>query len=119
MKILLIEDDALTVESIKLCLELYEPESAITSTDKGLEAIQMLKADAFDVVVIDLGLPDIDGMQVLEQIRSFSKVPALILTARHNHESIVRSRELGANDFITKPFNYRLLLNQLHAVVAK
>ena len=119
MRILLVEDDNLTIESIKLCLEIYEPESKLISTDKGLAAIKLLQENPCDAVIIDLGLPDIDGMEVLEKIRRFSRIPALILTARHNTESINRARELGADDFITKPFNYRILLNQLHTIMDK
>jgi DNA-binding response OmpR family regulator len=119
MRILLVEDDNLTIESIRLCLEIYEPESKLLSTDKGLDAIKLLQESPCDAVIIDLGLPDIDGMEVLEKIRRFSRIPALILTARHNTESVNRARELGADDFITKPFNYRVLLNQLHTVMDK
>jgi DNA-binding response OmpR family regulator len=71
MKLMLIEDDETTVESIKLCLEIYEPSSTVTATSKGKEAIQLLKENNYDAVLIDLGLPDIDGIEVIEQMRIF------------------------------------------------
>jgi two-component system, OmpR family, KDP operon response regulator KdpE len=117
MKFLLIEDDNLTIESLKLCMAFYESGSALVSTNKGKEAAQMLKNEHFDAVIIDLGLPDIDGIEVLKQIRSFSNIPAVVLTARHSYEAMTAAKELGADDFITKPFNYRLLLGTLHGIL--
>ena len=119
MKLLLIEDDLATVESINLCLEVNDPESRVVSTSKGLEAIQLLQNDAFDGVIIDLGLPDIDGIEVIEQIRAFSAIPVVVVSARHSPEMISKALSLGANDYITKPFDYRLLLNRLNKLVKK
>jgi DNA-binding response OmpR family regulator len=117
MKILLVEDDNLTIESVKLCMEFYENGSKLVTVDKGKEAVQLLQNDHFDAVIIDLGLPDIDGMEVLEQVRRFSDVPAIVLTARHNIESRTKAEETGADEFITKPFDYRLLLASLHRIL--
>lgn len=63
MRLLLIEDDETTVESIKLCLEIYETGSTIISTRKGKEALVLLKNEPFDAVLIDLGLPDMMGQR--------------------------------------------------------
>jgi|WetSurMetagenome_2_1015567.scaffolds.fasta_scaffold835983_1 two-component system, OmpR family, KDP operon response regulator KdpE len=117
MKLLLIEDDLATVESINLCLEVNDPESIMVSTSKGLEAIQMLQNDTYDGVIIDLGLPDIDGIEVIEKIRAFSSIPIVVVSARHSPEMISKALSLGANDYITKPFDYRLLLNRLNKLV--
>jgi two-component system, OmpR family, KDP operon response regulator KdpE len=117
MKLLLIEDDLATVESIDLCLEVNDPESKMVSTSKGLDAIQMLHNDTYDGVIIDLGLPDIDGIEVIEQIRGFSQIPIVVVSARHSPEMISKALSLGANDYITKPFDYRLLLNRLNKLV--
>jgi DNA-binding response OmpR family regulator len=119
MRLLLIEDDTTTVESVKLCLEIYEPTSKIKSTGKGLEAIALLKSEKFDAVLIDLGLPDIDGIEVIEQLRTFSQIPAVVLSARHSPDVIAKALTLGADDYITKPFDYRLLLKRLHNLVEK
>jgi DNA-binding response OmpR family regulator len=119
MKLLLIEDDLATVESINLCLEVNDPESKMASTSKGLDAIQMLQNDNYEGVIIDLGLPDIDGIEVIEQIRAFSSIPIVVVSARHSPEMISKALSLGANDYITKPFDYRLLLNRLNKLVKK
>ena len=119
MKLLLLEDDITTVESIRLCLEIYEPQSSLTTTGKGLEALQLLKDNRFDAVLIDLGLPDIDGSEVIEQLRKFSNIPAIVLSARHSPGVISNALSLGADDYITKPFDYRLLLKRVNNLVNK
>jgi len=116
MKLLLVEDDMTTVESIRLCFEVNDPDSVLVSTGLGLEALQKLKDDTFDAVILDLGLPDIDGMKVLEQLRGLCKVPVIVLSARHGAEAISKALELGADDYITKPFDYRLLLRRLNSL---
>jgi DNA-binding response OmpR family regulator len=119
MRLLLLEDDATTVESIRLCLEIYEPQSSLKTTGKGLEALQLLKDNQYDAILIDLGLPDIDGTEVIEQLRQFSNIPAVVLSARHSPEVIANALSLGADDYITKPFDYRLLLKRVNNLVNK
>ncbi|MCD5412725.1 MAG: response regulator transcription factor [Dehalococcoidia bacterium] len=117
MKVLVIEDDVATVEAIRLCLEIHRPDTSATLTAKGIEGIELLRGEAPDVVILDLGLPDIDGIRVLEQIRQFSNVPVLIVSARDTQDSIVKGLELGAEDYIVKPFDYRDLLERLDNVI--
>jgi DNA-binding response OmpR family regulator len=81
MKLLLIEDDAITVESIKICAEVFQPDTKIETTGKGIEAIRMLKKGDYNAVIIDLGLPDIDGTEVIKELRRFSNIPAIVLSA--------------------------------------
>jgi two-component system KDP operon response regulator KdpE len=119
MKLLLIEDDETTVESIKLCLEIYQPGSSIHSVSKGREALQLLKKDGYDAAMIDLGLPDIDGTEVIAELRRFSQIPVVVLSARHSPEVVSKALELGADDYITKPFDYRNLLNRLNSLINK
>jgi two-component system KDP operon response regulator KdpE len=117
MKILLIEDDMETVESIRLCLEIYEPDIELISTNKGLDALEMLKEGDFEGAIVDLGLPDIDGTVVIEKLRSFSSIPVVVLSARYSPEVISQAMSMGANEYITKPFNYRFLLKRLNELV--
>jgi len=119
MKLLLIEDDETTVESIKLCMEIYEAGSTIDSVSKGNEALRLLKNDGYDGVMIDLGLPDIDGTEVIAELRKFSQIPVLVLSARHSPEVVSKALEIGADDYITKPFDYRNLLNRLNSLIKK
>jgi two-component system KDP operon response regulator KdpE len=119
MHLLLIEDDETTVESIRLCMEIYETSSTIISTRKGKEALELLKKEKFDAVLIDLGLPDIDGTEVIKQMRQFTQIPAVVLSARHSPEVVAKALELGADDYITKPFDYRNLLSRLKHLIDK
>jgi DNA-binding response OmpR family regulator len=119
MRLLLIEDDETTVESISLCMEIYEPESTIVSTRKGKEALELLRKEKFDAVLIDLGLPDIDGTEVIQKMRMFTQIPAVVLSARHSPEVVAKALELGADDYITKPFDYRNLLSRLKHLIRK
>ncbi len=118
MKILMIEDDKTTVEIIKLTLEVQDPKSVLTSKVKGREGLESVRSEPFDVVVLDLGLPDIDGMNVLKELRGFSKIPVLIVSARHDPEVITSALDMGAQDYILKPFNFNSLLSRLKDVTA-
>jgi DNA-binding response OmpR family regulator len=114
LKWLMVEDDTATVESVTLSVEIYLPELTLKATDKGQEALQMLKQDDYDGVLIDLGLPDLDGLELIEKLRTFSRVRIVVLSARNNPEVISRALKLGANEYVTKPFHYRDLLKLLN-----
>ena len=105
MKALVIEDDAATVEAIRLCFEIHRPGAIIVAVAKGLEGIKVFISEAPDVVIIDLGLDDIDGIKVLREIRHSSDVPILIVSARDEPESVAEGLELGADDYVIKPFD--------------
>jgi two-component system, OmpR family, KDP operon response regulator KdpE len=100
-------------------MDLFRPESTIISVGRGKDAVLQVKDNNIDLVFLDLGLPDIDGVEVLRQIRSFSDVRVVIVSARTNPQIIENALELGADDFIVKPFDYHLLLNCLDAVAGK
>ena len=113
MKVLLIEDDSATVEAIRLCFEIHRPGSIMVAATKGLEGIKAFSSEAPDVVIIDLGLDDIDGIEVLREIRQSSDVPILIVSARDEPESVAKGLDLGADEYIVKPFDHRDLLARL------
>jgi DNA-binding response OmpR family regulator len=119
MKILMIEDDKTTIEVIRLTLEVHDPDSTITSEEKGRDGLEMAKKEPFDVVVLDLGLPDIDGIEVLEELRKFSQTPVLIVSARHDPGVINQALGLGAQDYILKPFRYQSFLTSLQEVTTQ
>ncbi len=79
----------------------------------GLEGIKLFSSEAPDAVIIDLGLDDIDGIEVLQEIRHSSDVPILIVSARGEPESVAKAMELGADDYIVKPFDHKDLLARL------
>jgi two-component system, OmpR family, KDP operon response regulator KdpE len=113
MKILMIEDDQETVDVIKLTLENQDPGTEVKSFLKGLEGLETARSERFDVVVLDLGLPDIDGIKLLRELRGFSRIPVLIISARHDPEVITNALDLGAEDYILKPFPFKTLLSTL------
>ncbi len=91
---------------------------ALTALPTGAGAVDRARDGSFDVVILDLGLPDIEGLDLLKQIREFSDVPIIVMTARTDIQSIKQSYALGANDYINKPFRPEILLRRIEAVMA-
>ena len=110
MKILLTEDDEATIESIELCLTAFLPEMSIVPAQSGEEAISNLENEVYDVMLLDLGLPDMDGVELLEKVREFSDIPVIVLSARQNSESKANARRLGIYAYVSKPFDFRKLI---------
>ncbi|PPD59224.1 response regulator transcription factor [Dehalogenimonas etheniformans] len=104
MKVLIIEDDSGIVDSLNLLFKMRWPEVEFKITSKGETGLLAVEQWNPDLTVLDLGLPDIDGLEVLKRIRLFSLTPVIILTARGDEYDIVRGLELGADDYIVKPF---------------
>jgi len=113
LKVLLVEDDSATVEVIRLCFEIHRPDTVMVAVATGLEGIKLFSSEAPDAVIIDLGLDDIDGTEVLQEIRHSSDVPILIVSAKGEPGSVAKAMELGADDYIVKPFDHRDLLARL------
>ena len=115
MKILLVEDDIPLAEGLKQSLR--NESYAINWVDKGQKAISAILTEIFDVVILDLGLPDIDGLQVLREIKEKQQhLPVLILTARDGVENKVKGLDLGAEDYLAKPFDIAELLARLRVI---
>ena len=119
MKILIIEDALDIIETISLCFELRWPNSTIISTPEGRKGIIMAESESPDFIILDLGLPDIDGLDVLKDIRSFSSIPIIIVTVRSEEMDKIRGLELGADDYVTKPFSHLELLARAQAVLRR
>jgi two-component system KDP operon response regulator KdpE len=117
MKALIIEDDQEIVESIALAFHIGWPEAQLISTHLGQQGIEMVESENPNIIILDLGLPDIDGFEVLKQTRSFSTVPIIILTAKTDESNIVKGLEWGADDFIVKPCGQLELLARIKARV--
>lgn len=119
MKFLIIEDDKTIIDSISLIFQLSWPETKLISTPLGQKGIELAETEHPDVVILDLGLPDISGYEVLKQIRLFSAVPVIILTVRSEEVDIVRGLEGGADDYIVKPFRQLELLSRIRCVTRR
>ncbi len=113
MKILIVEDDPQTIEAVGLIFKLKWPQAEAISTRKGSEAAAMVEKEKPDVVMLDLGLPDMSGLDVLKEIRTFSNVPVLIVTGHSDAVTQVKGLELGADDYVTKPFEPGVLLARI------
>ncbi|MBT3362040.1 MAG: response regulator transcription factor [Chloroflexi bacterium] len=117
MKILLIEDDPGTVEVLKFCFDIYKPDATLIPTTIGREGIKLARHADPDGIIIDLGLPDMNGVDVIREIRDFSDVPVLISSARTEDETFAAVQASGADDFITKPYDLEELMTKLDQLV--
>src|SRR3972149_9617659 len=119
MKVLIIEDDPDVVEVVQLCFELRWRHSQALVASTGAQGIELVESESPDIVILDLGLPDMDGLEVCRQVRSFSDVPIVMLTVRDSEVDIVKGLEMGADDYITKPFRHIELLARVQAVLRR
>jgi two-component system, cell cycle response regulator CtrA len=118
MRVLLIEDDSTTAQSIELMLKLDG--FNVYTTDLGEEGIDLGKIYDYDIILLDLNLPDMSGFEVLRSLRvSKVKSPTLILTGLDSIEDKVRGLGFGADDYMTKPFHKDELVARIHAVVRR
>ncbi|MBM4462597.1 MAG: response regulator transcription factor [Chloroflexi bacterium] len=119
MKILIIEDNAEIVESVRFCFARRWPGVEVISASTGGSGLQVAKVELPDFIILDLGLPDRDGLDILPEIRSFSNAPLIILTARGDESDKVRGLELGADDYVVKPFSPSEFLSRVRAVLRR
>jgi DNA-binding response OmpR family regulator len=116
-RILLIEDDARLAAMVSDYLG--EAGFRMSGTPSGAEAERLLKRDSYDAVILDLMLPDMDGLDLCRRIRTESAIPVLMLTARGDPLDRVLGLELGADDYLPKPFEPRELLARLRAILRR
>lgn len=117
MKALIIEDDPEIVEAVSLAFQMGWPEAKLISTHLGKKGLDIAEVENPNIIILDLGLPDIGGFEVLRQTRLFSSVPIIILTAKTEEANIVKGLEWGADDFIVKPCGQLELLARIKARV--
>ena len=117
MKILVVDDEQLLVKGMKFNLE-NEGYTVETAYD-GATAIDMAKAGNFDLIILDLMMPQVDGLTACMRIREFSNVPIIMLTARGEDTDKIIGLESGADDYITKPFNILELKARIRALLRR
>ena len=116
-KILIIEDDEQIQETLKLSFQIYWPEVEVSFATRGEEGVRMARCESVDVILLELILPDISGLDVLNKIRSFTQTPVVILTADRNQETLIKALRSGANDYVLKPFKQIELMNRLRQFI--
>jgi two-component system KDP operon response regulator KdpE len=119
MRILVVDDEPDLVESVRLGFELQWRDMDVLEAATGEAALDAVERDGPDIVLLDIGLPDVDGYEVLRRIRDFSDVPVVMLTARDDAMDKVKGLELGADDYVTKPFNHLELMARVKAVLRR
>ncbi len=119
MKLLLVDDDAEIRSSVRMGFELQWHDVDILEAGDGATALQLIEEQRPDLVLLDVGLPDMDGYTVLRETRAFSSVPVIMLTARDEPIDKVRGLEGGADDYIGKPFDHLELLARVRAVLRR
>ncbi|MDD5095189.1 MAG: response regulator transcription factor [Dehalococcoidia bacterium] len=119
MKAIIIEDDEEVIEAISLCFELRQPDISVICARRGLEGVHLVEKESPDIVILDIGLPDIDGFEVCRLIRLFSSVPIIMLTARSKGFDEVKGLEMGADDYVTKPFRHAELMARVRATLRR
>ena len=119
MRILVVDDEPDVVESVRLGFTLQWREMEVLGAGTGEAALDIVENEHPDIVLLDIGLPDIDGFEVIRQIRAFSDVPVVMLTARDDAMDKVKGLELGADDYVTKPFNHLELMARVRAVLRR
>ena len=119
MKILVVDDAPDVIESVRLGFTLQWREVEVLGAEGGERGLDLVEQEKPDLVLLDVGLPDLDGYEVLRQIRAFSDVPVVMLTARDDTLDLVKGLELGADDYVTKPFNHLELLARVKAVLRR
>jgi DNA-binding response OmpR family regulator len=116
-RILVVDDEERMVRFIRLNLE--HDGFQVSEAFNGKEAIQKIRDVTPDLILLDVMMPDLDGFEVLETVREVSNVPVIMLTAKGEEDDRVRGLELGADDYITKPFSPRELVSRVKAVLRR
>lgn len=119
MRLLLVDDDPEIRTSVRVGFELHWRDLDFLEAGTGTEALRLVEERRPDLVLLDVGLPDVDGFAVLRELRTFSAVPVVMLTARDEPIDTVRGLEAGADDYVAKPFDHLELMARVRAVLRR
>ena len=116
-KVLVVDDDVNIVKLIKLYLE--KEDFVVCTANNGKEALNVFKAEKPDIAVLDIMMPEMDGNQLCREIRKTSEIPIIMLTAKGETFDKVLSLELGADDYMVKPFDAKELVARIKAILRR
>jgi two-component system KDP operon response regulator KdpE len=114
---LVVDDEPRMINFMRMNLELEG--CRVISASNGREALDKAREEMPDVVLLDIMMPGLDGFETLRRLRTFSQVPVLVLTAKDEEEDRIKGLELGADDYIGKPFSHRELVSRIRAVLRR
>lgn len=117
VKILIIEDEGAIRNLISTALQTNGYNYEVASN--GTSALLLLSTHQYDMVLVDLGLPDIDGVEIIKKFRTFSTTPIIVISARSNDEDKINALDEGADDYLTKPFNVEELLARVRSTLRR
>ncbi|MDJ0614720.1 MAG: response regulator, partial [Rhizobiaceae bacterium] len=115
--VLVVDDDAHIVDVITYALE--KADLSFSVARDGGQALQVFDPAIFDIIVLDVGMPELDGLQVCREIRKTSEVPVLFLSARDEEIDRILGLEIGGDDYVTKPFSPRELVARINAILKR
>ncbi|MCZ0069691.1 response regulator transcription factor [Bacillus sonorensis] len=115
MNVLLVDDEIRMLDLLELFLENF----TCTKAASGKEALALIEQHAFDLVILDVMMPEMDGWTTCAKIRKITNVPIIMLTAKNGQDDIVRGLTGGADDYLTKPFSEKVLLARIEAVLRR
>ena len=118
-RILIIDDEPDMRRAVRLTIQLQEPEWEVLEAENGDKGLMLIEMEQPDLVLLDVLMPGMNGFEVLEQLRLFSDVPVIILTVRDDELDKVRGLELGADDYIVKPFGHLELMARIRSVLRR
>ena len=116
-KVLIVDDEKLIVKGLRFSLE--QDGLAVDAAYDGEEALTMIKAEQYDLILLDIMLPKLTGIEVLQMVREFSDVPIVMLTAKGDDMDKILGLEYGADDYITKPFNILEVKARIKAIMRR
>jgi two-component system KDP operon response regulator KdpE len=119
MKVLVVDDAVEVIEAVTVSFSLQWRETEVIGADNGETALDLIEQERPDVVLLDIAMPGMSGFDVLREIRGFSDVPVIMLTARDDVIDKVKGLELGADDYVTKPFDHLELLARVKALLRR
>lgn len=117
MRVLVVDDEARMIDFIRMNLQLEGFQ--VLEARNGIEALDMVRKYIPDLIILDVMMPQLDGFETLRMLREFSNVPVIMLTAKGEEDDKVHGLELGADDYVTKPFGARELMSRVKAVLRR
>ena len=117
MKVVVVDYSVGIIEIVRLCLQLRWENTEVLPAKDGSGGLELVMRENPDLVLLDIGLPDMDGLQVLHEIRRFSQVPVIIFAVKNKDIDIAQGFELGADGCLLKPFSHGELLTKVQAVM--